>query len=78
MKTYALSIMTAAMAWAVTSGIAYAAPPAHSNAGGNGKGKFSNVASVPEIDAASGILALAAVAGLLAMFYELRRRRDAA
>ncbi|SDY79846.1 VPEID-CTERM sorting domain-containing protein [Citreimonas salinaria] len=46
--------------------------------GGHGSGNGgSEVASVPEIDAASGVLALAAVAALVALFYELRRRRAA-
>ena len=42
--------------------------------GGRGRGGDA-AASVPEIDAASGLLALAAVAALIALFYELRRRR---
>ena len=43
---------------------------------GHGSGRGGDVAaSVPEIDAGSGLLALAAVVALIALFYELRRRR---
>lgn len=46
----------------------------HGSGRGGGRGRDA-AASVPEIDAASGVLALAAVAALIALFYELRRRR---
>lgn len=42
----------------------------HGSTGGSG-----NVSSVPEIDASSGLLALAAVMAMLALAWELKRRR---
>ena len=44
---------------------------------GNGGswGGSGNVSSVPEIDAGSGLLALAAVLAMLALAWELKRRR---
>ena len=49
----------------------------HGSGSSNGQGNANGggVAAVPEIDAGSGLLALAAVAALVALFYELHRRR---
>lgn len=66
--------------YALTTG-SVLAQASHSHGGGNGFGRGGGrgrgaAASVPEIDAASGLLALAAVGALIALFYELRRRRS--
>ena len=73
------TIVSSVVAYCVTSS-AVLAQAAHSNAGGNGNGwayghSDRAVSSVPEIDASSGALALAAVAAMLLLSYELRKRR---
>jgi L-amino acid N-acyltransferase YncA len=59
--------------WAMVAGIASAKPmPSQAVAKGLGNTKF---ASVPEIDAGSGLLAIAVVVAATLLTMELRRRR---
>ena len=59
--------------------LAFNAAPGGSNSGAalafNAAPNGSAVSSVPEIDASSGALALAAVAAMLLLSYELRKRK---
>lgn len=64
---YAMSTMTV---------LAMSSPSSRPDAGGNAPGGGS-VASVPEIDASTGILAIAAVLAVVAFVWERNRRRRA-
>ena len=73
------TLISSAVTYCVTSSVVFA-QASHSNAGGNSNGWAYGhsgrvVSSVPEIDASSGALALAAVAAMLLLSYELRKRR---
>ena len=48
-----------------------------SGSGGSGGGGGGSASSVPEIDASSGLLAIAAICAGLALAFELKRRRSA-
>ena len=78
MKKMISTVVTTGLIWTVTANAGVAMSYRGDIGRGHGSGRgYGNggVASVPEIDAASGLLALAAVAALVALFYELRRRR---
>lgn len=83
MKEFALRLSFAMMALAATTAPVLAKP--HQLGGGlrNFGGRVqpgphtNNFVTVPEIDAATGIVALAAVLAALAFAWEIRRRRHA-
>jgi hypothetical protein len=53
------------------------ANPGMGNGNGMGNGPGGNVASVPEIDASTGLLAMAAVLAIVAFMWERNRRQKA-
>lgn len=69
------AIRTLALAsgiWVVAASVALAKPPDHAVAKGLSKNKY---AAVPEIDASSGLLAIAVLVSATLLAMEVRRRR---
>lgn len=76
-KIFKTSLATvAAYAMSTMTVLAMSSPSSRPDAGGSTPGGGS-VASVPEIDASTGILAIAAVLAVVAFVWERNRRRRA-
>lgn len=82
LKTAYLSVLTyaattvAASAQSYSSGWSWSGWSWSGGSWNGGSNEPSTVSSVPEIDASSGLLALATIAAGLALAYEIRRRRN--
>lgn len=77
LKTAYLSVLTYAATTVAASAQSYSSGWRWSGGSrSGGSNEPSTVSSVPEIDASSGLLALATIAAGLALAYEIRRRRN--